>query len=52
MDDGENQENKTESHQTLGSKKIQEEFDQNVESLLERISIINEKMIDLNKKLN
>ena len=41
-DDGENLDLKPDIHQSLGSKKLQEEFDSNVEELVEKISKIND----------
>ena len=48
----EQQEAKVDIHQSLGSKKIQEEFDMKVNELFSRIGVITDKVIDLNKTLN
>jgi hypothetical protein len=51
-EEAEQQEAKVDIHQSLGSKKIQEEFDIKVDELFTRIGVITEKVIDLNKTLN
>ena len=52
VDDGEQQDAKPDIHQSLGSKKLQEEFDQNMSDLFDRINNINEQVIELSKTLN
>lgn len=39
-------------HHSLGSKKLQEEFDQKVTYLFNRITDVNKRVIKLNKSLN
>ena len=43
---------KPDIHLTLESKKAQEVFDQNIETLKTRVNNINEQVIDLNRTLN
>ena len=51
-DDGETLDLKPDIHQSLGSKKLQEEFDQNVDDLVTRIQNINDQVVELNRVLN
>lgn len=52
LGDGEQVEQKADIHQSLGAKKMQEDFDQTVVDLFTRLQTINEQVVDLNRTLN
>ena len=51
-EDNEQQDQKPDTHHTLGSKKVQEEFDKKQEEVMKRISDLNGYVVGMNKKLN
>jgi len=51
-DDGEQVNLQADIHQSIGSKKMQDEFEQNVADLTKRIQVITDKTVELNRLFN